>query len=245
MLLQLTNFIVYYLPIWFQTVKGVAAVDSGIHLLPLMIAFVFGTITGGIVNQKIGYYTPLGIFGSCVMAIGAGLLTTLQVDSGKGKWIGYQVVYGIGQGYSFQVPNLATQVALPKPDVPIGMALMFFGQLIGSAVFVSVGENVLGNQLVKRLSGIPGFNPDQVTSGGATSLLSSVAADQRGTVLVAYNEALRKIYQIGLILACLAVLGMASLEWKSVLKQPTKNAGPDKSGSGAVDAPKGGPEQKA
>ncbi|KAF2232864.1 aflatoxin efflux pump [Viridothelium virens] len=235
---------IYYLPIWFQTIKGVRAIDSGIHLLPLLIAFVFATITGGLINQKIGYYTPVGIFGSCVMAVGAGLLTTFQVDTAKGKWIGYQVLYGLGQGYCFQVPNLAAQVALPKPDVPIGMALMFFGQLIGSAVFVSVGENVLGNQLVKRLSSVPGFNSDLVKSGGATSLLSSVPVDQRGLVLVAYNEALRKVYQIGLILACLAVLGMAVLEWKSVLKQPTKNAGPDKTGPGAANSPQGASEQK-
>lgn len=243
-ILQFTDSTVYYLPIWFQTIKGVTAIDSGIHLLPLLIAFVFGTISGGVINQKIGYYTPVGISGACVMAVGAGLLTTLQIDTAKGKWIGYQVLYGLGQGYCFQIPNLATQATLPKPDVPIGMALMFFGQLIGAAVFVSVGENVLANQLVKRLSGVPGFNSSLVTSGGAISLLSSVTADQRGVVLVAYNEALRKVYQIGLILACLAVLGMAVLEWKSVLKQPTKNAEPDKIGPGPVNSPKGVSEQK-
>ena len=241
---QFTDSTVYYLPIWFQTIKGVAAIDSGIHLLPLLMAFVFGTISGGLINQKIGYYTPVGIAGACVMAAGAGLLTTFQVDTAKGKWIGYQVLYGLGQGYCFQVPNLAAQVALPKPDVPIGMALMFFSQLIGSAIFVSVGENVLGNQLVKRLSGVPGFNPNLVTSGGATSLLSSLAADQRGVVLVAYNEALRTVYQIGLILACLAVLGLAVLEWKSVLKQPTKKAGPEKTGLEPVNPLKGASEQK-
>lgn len=221
----------YYIPIWFQSVKGVTAVESGIRLLPLMLGLVVASISGGFLNQKIGYYTPLGIAGACMMSVGAGLLTTLQVSSGEGKWIGYQVLYGFGMGLCFQTPNLATQTVLPKPDVPMGLALMFFGQLLGAAVFVSVGENVLDNQLLQKLSGIPGFSKSLVTSGGATSLLDSVPADLRGTVLTAYNEALRKVFRIGLVLSCLAVLGTAAMEWRNILKTPEEKVCAEKSGA--------------
>ena len=166
-----------------------------------------------------------------MMAVGAGLLTTLQVSTGEGKWIGYQVLYGFGMGLCFQTPNLATQTVLPKQDVPMGIALMFFGQLIGAAVFVSVGENVLSNQLLSRLAGIPGFHRSLVTSGGATALLSSVPSNQRAVVLTAYNEALRKVFQVGLILSCLVVLGTATMEWKNILKRPTPNSGAEKGGA--------------
>lgn len=165
------------------------------------------------------------------MSVGAALLTTLQVDTGAGKWIGYQVLYGFGTGLCFQTPNLATQTVLPKIDVPMGLALIFFGQLVGAAVFVSVGENVLDNQLLQRLSGIPDFNRSLITSGGATSLIDSVPPNLRGTVLTAYNESLRKVFQIGLILACLTVLGTASMEWKSVLKKPDVTADAENSGA--------------
>lgn len=154
------------------------------------------------------------------MCIGAGLLTTFQVNSGEGEWIGYQVLYGIGLGLCFQVPNLATQTVLPKEDAPVGLALMLFGQLIGAAIFVSVGENVLGNQLVQRLSEVPGFDSSLVTSAGVTSLISLVYVDLRDTVLLAYNEALRRVFLVGLIVSCLTVLGAGSLEWRSILKKP-------------------------
>lgn len=166
-----------------------------------------------------------------MMSVGAGLLTTLQVSSGEGNWIGYQVLYGFGMGLCFQTPNLATQTVLPKPDVPMGLALMFFGQLLGAAVFVSVGENVLDNQLLQKLSGIPRFSKSLVTSGGATSLLDSVPADLRGTVLTAYNEALRKVFRIGLVLSCLAVLGTAAMEWRNILKTPEEKVCAEKSGA--------------
>ena len=185
-----------------------------------MLGTVVASILGGFLNQKIGYYTPLGIAGASIMAIGAGLITTWQVDTGSAKWIGYQVMYGFGMGLCFQTPNLATQTALPKPDVPMGMALMFFGQLLGAAVFVSVGENVLVNQLLQRLSGIPNFQRSLVTAGGATELLETLPAQYRPQVLTAYNEALRRVFQIGLTLSCLAVVGLCSMEFKSVLKKP-------------------------
>ncbi|RYP24669.1 hypothetical protein DL765_000396 [Monosporascus sp. GIB2] len=221
---------IYFLPIWFQAIKGVSAVESGIRLLPLMLSTVVGSVASGIITSKIGYYTPFAIVGSCVMSIGAGLLTTFQVATGTGKWIGYQVLYGIGLGLCFQVPNLAAQTTLPKNDVPVGLALMLFGSLLGSAVFVSVGENVLGNQLVQRLSGVPGFDPSLVTSGGATSILSSLPANLRVTVLTAYNEALRKVFQVGLIISCLAVLGAAALEWRSILEKPEAHVDAESSG---------------
>ncbi|KAK4120293.1 MFS general substrate transporter [Parathielavia appendiculata] len=228
--IQSGNYIyIYFLPIWFQAIQGVSAVDSGIRLLPAMLSTVVASIFGGFLNAKVGYYTPLGIVGTCIMAVGAGMLTTLQVNSGADKWIGYQVLYGLGLGTCFQVPNLAAQTALPQVDVPMGISLMWFGSLVASAVFVSVGENVMSNQLVQRLSGFPGFDVNLVTSGGVTALLDSLPKDMRAPALVVYNEALRVVFRIALIVSCLAILGTATLEWRSVKKpqpvQPVETTG--------------------
>ncbi|RJE27331.1 efflux pump [Aspergillus sclerotialis] len=215
---------VYFLPNWFQSIKGVSASESGIRILPLMISMVAGSVIGGILNTKICYYTPLAIVGTCIMSVGSGLLTTLEVNTGAGKWIGYQILYGLGLGLSFQVPNLAAQASLPKSDVPTGLALMLFGTLLGPSVFVSVGENVLANQLVRRLAGIQGVDSNMIMSGGATSLLQSLPKSVRNTALVAYNEAQREVLLVGLIPTCLSVIGAVSLEWRSVKKKPTEDA---------------------
>jgi MFS family permease len=199
-------------------------VECGIRLLPLMLAMVVASIIFGLTAEKLGYYTPFAIVGSCIMSVGAGLLTTLQVDTSEGRWIGYQVLFGFGMGLCLPTPNLAAQTILPTKDVPIGLALIFFGQLLGGAVFVPVGENILGNQLLKRLSGISGFNSSLVTSGGATALISALPANLRETVLEAYNGALRDVFRIGLILSARTLLGAAGLEWRSTLQKPDAGA---------------------
>ncbi len=54
----LTNAAVYFLPIYFQSIKEVSAAVSGIWTLPLMLSMVLASIIGGIATSKVGYYTP-------------------------------------------------------------------------------------------------------------------------------------------------------------------------------------------
>lgn len=84
--------VVYYLPIWFQAIEHVSAVQSGIRLLPMVLPMVLASIVTGAATARIGYYTPFMLFGSVLLAVGAGLLTTLQVDTSEGMWFGYQVL---------------------------------------------------------------------------------------------------------------------------------------------------------
>jgi len=209
---------VYFLPVWFQAIKGSSAVQSGIHLLPMLLPIVLASIITGLLVSRIGYYTPFMIFGVSLTAIGAGLLTTLQIDTPMAQWIGFQILYGFGLGFSTQAPNMAAQTVLPREDVAIGASLMFFGQSLFGAVFTSVGQNVLDNQLANRLAEVPGVSRQLIQSTGATELLSLIPAKYHPVALEAYNNSLRVCFQVGLIVACLSILGALGMEWCSVRK---------------------------
>jgi MFS family permease len=225
---------VYYLPIYFQAIDGASAVNSGIRLLPMVIPIVIASILVGQLVSRVGYYTPFLIFGVCVTAIGAGMLTTLEVNTNTGKWIGYQILYGFGLGCSNQIPNMAAQTVLPRDQVAIGASLMFFGQTLLGAVFTSVGQNVLDNQLTKRLAYIPGITAKLIQSTGATDILNFVPADHRAEALVDYNNSLRVCFQVGLIMACLSFIGAVFMEWRTVkkhLKKPDAEQGKGQTGA--------------
>lgn len=127
-------------------------------------------------------------------------------------------MYGFGLGSCSQAPNMAAQTVLPREDVAIGASLMFFGQQLFGAVFASVGQNVLDNQLANRLAGIPGISPRLIQSTGATELLNLIPAEHHAAALEAYNGSLRVRFQVGLIMACLSILGALGMEWRSVKK---------------------------
>lgn len=216
---------VYYLPVWFQGIEGVSAVDSGIRLLPMVLSMVVASIASGTLTGRVGYYTPFMIFGVVVFSIGAGLITTFHVGIPESRWIGYQILYGFGLGCCFQAPNLAAQTVLATADVPVGTSLVIFSQLIGGAIFTSVGSNILSNQLLQRLPSIPGVDTAQILTLGATEIIASVPESARAAVLIAYNASLVKVFQVGLAMTCLTIFGALAMEWRSVKsKKPHKDA---------------------
>ena len=80
----------FYLPIWFQAIKGQSAVGAGIRLLPYFLSTVVFVIGSGFLVSKLGYYTPVLIVGTAVLIVACGLVTTFEVDTNRGEWIGYQ-----------------------------------------------------------------------------------------------------------------------------------------------------------
>lgn len=209
--------LVYYMPIWFQAIENVSATNSGVRILPLILGHMLAVIISGALTAQIGYYTPFMLLGTVLMAIGAGLLTTLVPDSSTGKWVGYQLLVGLGIGAGFQQPVLAAQTVLPAADIPTGVAIMMFLQLLGGALFVSVAQNVLNTRLIANLiASLPGLDPQLVIHTGATQLRDLVPADQVGVLLEAYNGALTRTFMVSLILGCLTVVGAVTMEWRSV-----------------------------
>ncbi|KAF3762099.1 MFS general substrate transporter [Cryphonectria parasitica EP155] len=231
----------YYLPIWFQAIQGKSANTSGIDLLAMVLPIAAMALANGQLVSYTGYYTPSFIFGCCVAAVGAGLLCTLGVHASEGQWVGYQVLYGFGLGFVSQAPNMAAQTVLPKQDVAIGASLMFFGQTLFSAVFVSVGQNVFDNQLRTRLAKVPGLGSVPVQDTGATDFLDSLNNQNRSAALEAYNGSLRTVFVVAMCMACLAIPGALAMEWRTVKKKggpsPAGKEGTQANGQEMLKAP--------
>ncbi|EHA25776.1 hypothetical protein ASPNIDRAFT_189760, partial [Aspergillus niger ATCC 1015] len=206
------------LPIWFQVIKGVSAVRSGIMNLPMLVSLIVLSIPSGALVSAMGYYTPTMIMGCILVLISAALMTTFTPDTGTVKWAGYQVIMGAGIGMGAQQTVLAMQASLPSEDVPVGTALMIFYQTLGGAVFLIVAQNLFQHELVKRLTGrnIPGVDASSVAAAGATEVRNLVPPKYLGESLEAYNGAVVKTFYISVALAAVAVLATFVPEWKSV-----------------------------
>ncbi|KAK4038248.1 major facilitator superfamily domain-containing protein [Parachaetomium inaequale] len=210
--------LVYYVPVWFQTVKQVNPMQSGIYTLPLVLSLVVSSIASGGITQYIGYYVPSMLVAPSIMSIGEGLLSTLNRDSPTSHWVAFQFLAGFGLGFGMQTSGLAIQTVLPRKDVSTGIAINFFVQQLGGAVFTSVGQTILTNMLVSELSGLPGFDPKLVVQEGATRLAEIVGPDNAGLVIDAYNDACRHIFLASMGLAFASLLCAFGMEWKSIKK---------------------------
>lgn len=208
----------YYIPLYFQAIKGSSAVKSGLQLLPLMISVVLSSILWGGVITKIGYYTPILIGGAIFLTIGAGLITSWKVNSPIGIWFSFQVIMGLGAGGSFQIPLIAVQTVLDLEDVPVGTAIISFAQSLGGAVFIAISQSIFSNSLEKGLRSR--ITDPQVTqtiiSSGATGFKNIVDPSYLPAIYDAYIHSLTSSYKVALVAAALSVLFAACVEFKSV-----------------------------
>ena len=209
--------LIYYLPIWFQAIKSVSAVKSGIMNLPLILGLVLISLVAGGLITAIGYYTPFMILSSIFMAVGAGLIATFEVTTGHNAWIGYQVIYGFGVGMGMQQPLMAAQTVLSLDDVPTGTAMIMFFQTLGGALMVSVAQNIFTNRLLSNLvERVPNVDPSIVLSVGATSLKDLFTGSDLEGVILAYNKALIQTFYVSVAMGALSIFGSLPMEWKSV-----------------------------
>ncbi|KAL9052160.1 MAG: hypothetical protein Q9162_005555 [Coniocarpon cinnabarinum] len=208
---------IYYLPIWFQAIKGVSAEKSGIMNLAMLLGVVIMSVAAGALVTTFGYYTPFCLASAVCVSIGGGLLTTFTTTTNHSEWIGYSALFGIGIGMGMQQPLIAVQAVLPLPDVPVGTATIMFCQTLGGALFISVGQNVFSNQLLNNLiKDLPDYNPAAVLAVGATTLKSAIPAQYLQQVLRAYNDTLTQVFYVSVALGALSIFGAALMEWKSV-----------------------------
>jgi len=209
--------LVYWLPIWFQAIKGASAFKSGIMCIPMVLSLVVANIISGIGTTVAGYYAPFYFAGLIFSSIGAGLLSTMDTATGHEKWIGYQVIYGFGIGFGMQQPLITIQTVLPLKDIPTGTALVMFVQTFGGALFVSVAQNIFNNRLISELpKQAPGVNPEIILHTGATSLATSLPANLLSGVKEAYNTALTETFYIAVAMACLMIFAAVFIQWKSI-----------------------------
>jgi MFS family permease len=209
--------LVYFLPLYFQAIKGASAVKSGIMNLPLILSLVIMSMLVGVSITKIGYYTPFVIAGSILLSIGSGLVSTFTTTTPSSHWIGYQILFGFGMGMSMQQTLVAVQTVLPRADIPTGTALAMFSQTLGGALFISVAQNVFTNSLLKNVrAAVPGLDPAFVLGAGATELQRLIPAESLGAVQEAYNGALVNTFYVAVATSVLSVIGAVFFEWKSV-----------------------------
>ncbi|KAJ5115390.1 MFS transporter [Penicillium alfredii] len=207
----------YYLPIWFQAIKGMSATQSGIDNLPTLVGLVVFSIIGGGLASAIGYYTPLLIVSSVVTSIGAGMLSTLKVDSTIGYWFGYQVLLSAGAGLGAQNVILVAQVAVPPTEMAMATSILAFTQTLSSAVFLSVGQSVFQNRLIANLQSIsPDIDAPLVVHSGAMGFRQHFSAAQLPLALHAYNQALVQTFFVAVATSALSIVGPIFMEWLSL-----------------------------
>uniref|UniRef100_A0A0B7KJC0 Major facilitator superfamily (MFS) profile domain-containing protein n=1 Tax=Bionectria ochroleuca TaxID=29856 RepID=A0A0B7KJC0_BIOOC len=211
---------IYYLPIWFQAVKGESPVKSGVFLLPLILfQLVLAGASGGVV-QKVGYTIPITLVASVFLAIGTGLLSLLQPDTSTAHWVGFQILLGVGSGSGLQMPLIAVQAAMDGEELASGIAFMVFSQAIGPAIANTVYNVIFLESLPTEIAKYaPDADAQAIINAGASGYRSIVSPADLDGILVAYSNSLGRVYYLGAAFGALCWFASWGMGWNDIRKK--------------------------
>ncbi|WSM02534.1 MFS transporter [Streptomyces sp. NBC_01718] len=164
------------LPQFQQYVQGSSATNSGLLLMPMMIAAMVLSLGGGVLTSRTGRYRALPIAGSVLMAVGLGLFATMGPDTSRTLTSLYMVILGAGMGCLMQTTMLIAQNSAPLRDLGAATGATTFLRNMGG----SLGVSMLGALYTSTLS-------DSFTSAAG----GSAGAANSGTLAQMTPEALR------------------------------------------------------
>lgn len=217
--------ILYFLPIYFQTIFNNSPIGSGVKMLALIVPLTFAAIAQGVAMFKVGIVPLFWIVGGALGTVGCGLFYTMDQNTSTGKWIGYQIIVGFTSGLTFQVALSNAQIHAAPEDMSQATAIVncksqrchdpFVRFLTSLAVFVTVGgsfflsaaQSALNNQLLRTLAvTLPEIDPAVVLATGATQIREAFPPSQVPIVIDAYMVGLRAVFAI-----TIAAYGVATL----------------------------------
>lgn len=109
--------LLYYLPLYFQSILGASPIKSGVNNLPLVLAAAVFALVGGAVVAKTGRAQQVMFVGSSTATVAIGLIYTLDIGSSTGKWVGYQFLVGVTMAFSIMTGLTVAQANVEPADL--------------------------------------------------------------------------------------------------------------------------------
>ncbi|KAJ2979656.1 hypothetical protein NQ176_g3114 [Zarea fungicola] len=207
----------FFLPLWFQAVKGDNPIQSAIHLLPSLATSILGLVVFGSLLRKLPYIPLWATTGSLIASIGSGLCSTLSPNTSIGKWVGFQILTSFGRGMALQVPITAVQELLPLKQHAVSLSILNVFLHLGLATSVSACQTIFNVQLPALLHRYaPDVNVTAIVEAGATDARHFVEPAQLPGFLHGYNKAITTVFYFPTAACVVAALVSCAFEWKSI-----------------------------
>jgi EmrB/QacA subfamily drug resistance transporter len=165
-----------YLPQYQQFVQGSSATNSGLLLMPMMIAVMVVSIVVGNVISRTGRYRIFPFVGSAVVVAGMFLFSRVDLGTSRTATALFMVVLGAGMGGIMQTSTLIAQNSLDPRDMGAGTGASTFLRSMGGALGVSILGAIYTHHLTESLAPAAGgsFSASSVTPAALRALPEGV-----------------------------------------------------------------------
>lgn len=200
-----------FLPLFQQTVQGASATNSGLLLLPMLLAMMVVSLFAGRVTTTTGKYKVFVVVGGALITVGLGLLSLMDVGTIRFTSGLYMAVLGAGMGFLMQTTMLIAQNSVEMKDMGVGSSSATLFRTIGGSFGVAVFGAIFTQQVTDTMSARLGAAGGKLPSGGAAQLDPKGLAQLPPMVKDAYLHAVSAgTHQVFLWGALVSVIGFAA-----------------------------------
>lgn len=216
----------YYLPLYFQNVKGLSPLMSAVVFLSLVLPQSAASVVAGLYMSKFNRYIEVVWWGFGIWSVGSGLMIMCDENTNLGLVTFFLILTGCGTGSIFQPTLVALQAHCPKEQRAVVTSNRNTLRSLGAAVSLAVSGALLSNTLRHSL-------PEELQYLAANSFaapdLSSFNRQQREQISQAYASASRAVFIWSFVLIAIS-LGLTTIIRDSGLSRKTEEAVPQHEG---------------
>jgi len=216
----------YYLPLYFQAIRGASPILSGVYLLPTALALACTSVGTGVFIRKVGVYRPPIWFGMFLMTLGFGLFIDFDASSSWAKIIVFQLIAGFGIGPLFQSPIIALQAHINPRDIGTATATLGFVRQLATSTSVVVGQVVFQNQMKKHSAQLTTLLGRQLAeqlgggnAGANTQIIDKLPHGERTIVRKYFANSLQPMWLMYCVVAGVGLLASIFIQKKVLSRQ--------------------------
>lgn len=136
-----------FLPLFQQTVQGASATNSGLLLLPMLLAMMAVSLFAGRVTTRTGKYKIFVVVGGGLITLGLTLLSLMDTDTTRFTSGAYMAVLGAGMGFLMQTTMLIAQNSVEMKDMGVGSSSATLFRTIGGSFGVAILGAIFTHQV--------------------------------------------------------------------------------------------------
>ncbi|KAH8091402.1 major facilitator superfamily domain-containing protein [Cristinia sonorae] len=144
----------FYVPLLLQ-VTGKSSTVAAVLVIPFLFMAALSSISNSYVSLKTGLVRTTLAVSQAILAVGMGLMSTLDEKSSVAQIVGYSLIFGLGFGAGTQLTLVIAQAGLPNAVLPTVTAWISSTPNLGGVLGVGIIGTIINNAFRERLASLP------------------------------------------------------------------------------------------
>ncbi|CAG8518101.1 22396_t:CDS:10 [Cetraspora pellucida] len=195
----------FYIPLYFQVVKADSATQSGLDLMPHILAVTISILLSGQLfsrTDKVSFRLVI-MLASLLIIVGAVLTTMWNENTSYIELKVGMIITGIGIGFTAQSIILCIQYLVENKDMASAIAFSYFSRNFGCVFGIAISGSAFNNRLSHALN--PLILPSYFSTQSVYTI-QMLPSDTRTLVIQAYVLAFQLIFGLAVLYSVLYLI---------------------------------------